>query len=223
MDLSALKVDTTHSLFLSQCSVMHVSYGQTLFMLCLPLKRSLGLQTNKTGVVDESSVPTETAKELAELKLMLRKQDMEVERLRSQLAAAEIENKKEDEIPDLNFPACAQWCIFSIVRANFEKYDLCSAPIARALPRYIVPFFKFFKTGKCFKTMLFPVSCVSQKPFAFQKHSLLLTQPKTHAKTLSERSEKCATVHVLMGTDNVARAKYLQRALWTLRRALYQV
>ena len=91
-------------------------------------------------------------------------------------------------------PACAQWCIFSIVRANVEKYDLCSAPIARALPRYIVVFFKFFKTGKCFKTMLFPVSCVSQNPLAFQKHSLLLTQPKTHAKTLSERSEKCATV-----------------------------
>ena len=37
-------------------------------------------------------------------------------------------------------PACAQWCIFSIVRANFQKYDLYSAPIiiiiiiARALP-----------------------------------------------------------------------------------------
>ena len=113
------------------------------------------------------------------------------------------------------FPACAQWCIFSIVRANFQKYDLYSAPIARALPRYIVPFFKFFKTGKCFKTMLFPVSCVSQKPLAFQKHSLsmLLIQPKTHAKTLSERSEKCATVQVLTGTDSVARATYLQRAL----------
>ena len=124
---------------------------------------------------------------------------------------------------EISSPACAQWCIFSIVRANFEKYDLCSAPIARALPRYIGPFFKFFKTEKCFKTMLFPVSCVSQKPLAFQKHSLLLTQPKTHAKTLSKRSEKCATVQVLMGTDSVARAKYLQRALWTLRRALYQV
>ena len=120
-------------------------------------------------------------------------------------------------------PVCAQWCIFSIVRANFEKYDLCSAPIARAPPRYIVTFFKFFKTGKCFKTMPFPVSCVSQKPLAFQKHSLLLTHPKTHAKTLSERSEKCATLQVLMGTNSVARAKYLQRALWTLRRALYQV
>ena len=110
-------------------------------------------------------------------------------------------------------PACAQWCIFSIVRANFQKYDLYSAPIARALPRYVVPFFKFFKTGKCFKTMLFPVSCVSQKPLAFQKHSQLLIQPKTHAKTLSERSEKCATVEVLTGTDSVARATYLQRAL----------
>ena len=123
----------------------------------------------------------------------------------------------------LSNPACAQWCVFSIVRANFEKYDLCSAPIARALPRYIVPFFKFFKTGKCFKTMLFPVSCVSQKPLAFQKHSLLLTQPKTHAKTLSERSQKCATVQFLMGANSVARATYLQRALWTLRRALYEV
>ena len=90
-------------------------------------------------------------------------------------------------------PACAQGYIFSIVRANFQKYDLYSAPIARALPRYIVPFFKFFKTGKCFKTMLFPVSSVSQKPLAFQKHSLLLIQPKTHAKTLSERSENCAS------------------------------
>ena len=68
----------------------------------------------------------------------------------------------------VRIPACAQWCIFSIVRANFEKYDLCSAPIARALPRYIVPFFKFFKTGKCFKTMLFPVS----NPRHMQKHCL---------------------------------------------------
>ena len=119
--------------------------------------------------------------------------------------------------------ACAQCCIFSIVRANFPKYDLYSAPIARALPRYIVPFFKFFKTGKCFKTMLFPVSCVSQKPLAFQKHSLLLIQPKTHAKTLSERSEKCATVQVLTDENSVARATYLQRALGALLRALYQV
>ena len=121
------------------------------------------------------------------------------------------------------FPACAQCCIFSIVRANFQKYVLYSAPIARALPRYIVPFFKFFKTGKCFKTMLFPVSCVSQKPLAFQKHSLLLIQPKTHAKTLSERSEKCATVQVLTDENSVARATYLQRALGALWRALYQV
>ena len=120
-------------------------------------------------------------------------------------------------------PACAQCCIFSIVRANFQKYDLYSAPIARALPRYIVPFFKFFKTGKCFKTMLFPVSRVSQKPLAFQKHSLLLIQPKTHAKTLSERSEKCATVQVLTDENSVARATYLQRALGALWRALYQV
>ena len=110
-------------------------------------------------------------------------------------------------------PACAQFGIFSIVRATFQKYDLYTAPIARALPRYIFPFFKFFKTRKCFKTMLFPVSCVSQKPLAFQKHSMLLIQPKTHAKTLSERSEKCATVQVLSGTDSVARATYLQRAL----------
>ena len=120
-------------------------------------------------------------------------------------------------------PACAQCCIFSIVRANFQKYDLYSAPIARALPRYIVPFFKFFKTGKCFKTMLFPVSCVSQKPLAFQKHSLLLIQPKTHAKTLSKRSEKCATVQVLTDENSVARTTYLQRALAALWRALYQV
>ena len=120
-------------------------------------------------------------------------------------------------------PACAQCCIFSIVCANFQKYDLYSAPIARALPRYIVPFFKFFKAGKCFKTMLFQVSCVSQKPLAFQKHSLLLIQPKTHAKTLSERSEKCATVQVLTDKNSVARATYLQRALAALWRALYQV
>ena len=39
-------------------------------------------------------------------------------------------------------PVCAQWCIFSIVRANFEKHDLGRAPIARTPPRYIVPFFK---------------------------------------------------------------------------------
>ena len=110
-------------------------------------------------------------------------------------------------------PACAQWCISSLVRANFQKYDLDSAPIARTLPRNIVPFFKFFKIGKCFKTMLFPVSCNSQKPLAFQKHSLLLIQPKTHVKTLSERSQKCATVQILTGTDSVARATYLQRAL----------
>ena len=60
------------------------------------------MQEDVVVVSDESSVPTETAKELAELKLMLRKQDVEMERLRSQLAAAEIENKKEDEIPDLS-------------------------------------------------------------------------------------------------------------------------
>ena len=122
-----------------------------------------------------------------------------------------------------NNPACAQCCIISIVRANFQKYDLYSTPIARALPRSIVPFFKFFKTGKSFKTILFPVSCVSQKPLPFQKHSLLLIQPKTHAKTLSERSEKCATVQVLTDENSVARATYLQRALGALWRALYQV
>ena len=119
--------------------------------------------------------------------------------------------KRRGEYP---YPACAQQCFFSIVRGNFEKYHLCSALIARALPRYIVPFFKLFETVKCFKTMPFPVSCVSQKPLAFQKHSVLLTQPRTHARTLSERSEKCATVQVLMGTDSVARATYLQRALY---------
>ena len=101
----------------------------------------------------------------------------------------------------------------TLVLVRSKSFSFYSAPIARALPRYIVPFFKFFKTGKCFKTMLFPVSCVSQKPLAFEKHSLLLIQPKTHAKTLSERSEKCATVRVLTGTDSVARATYLQRAL----------
>ena len=69
--------------------------------------------------------------------------------------------------------------------------------------------------------MLFPVSCVSQKPLAIQKHYLLHTHPKTHAKTFSERSEKFATLQVLMGNNNVARAKYLQRALWISRRALY--
>ena len=122
-----------------------------------------------------------------------------------------------------SIPACAHCCIFSIVRANFQKYDLYSAPIARALPLYIVPFFNFFKTGKCFKTMLFPVSCVSQKPLPFQKHSQLLIQPKTHAKTLSERSEKCATVQVLTDENSVARATYLQRALGALWRALYKV
>ena len=131
--------------------------------------------------------------------------------------------QKEKEQPRKKNPACAQCRIFSIVRANFQKNDLYSAPIARALPRYIVPFFKFFKAGKCFKTMLFPVSCVSQKPLAFQKHSLLLIQPKTHAKTQSERSEKCATVQVLTDENSVARATYLQRALAALWRALYQV
>ena len=81
---------------------------------------------------------------------------------------------------------------FSMVRANFQKYDLYSAPIARALPRYIVPFFKFFKTGKCFKTMPFLVSCVSQKPLVFQKHSLLLIQPCTlHEQGISGRLNKC--------------------------------
>ena len=85
-----------------------------------------------------------------------------------------------------------------------------SQPGFRACPRVKPCFF-------------FPVSCVSQKPLAFQKHSLLLTQPKTHAKTLSQRSEKCATLQVLMGNNSVARAKYLQRALGILRRALHQV
>ena len=134
-----------------------------------------------------------------------------------------MDKKIEFALAKNNDPACAQCCIFSIVRANFQKYDLYSAPIARALPRYIVPFFKFFRTGKCCKTMLFPVSCVSQKPLPFQKHSLLLIQPKTHAKTLSERSEKCATAQVLTDENSVARATYLQRALGALWRALYQV
>ena len=95
------------------------------------------------------------------------------------------------------------------------------AHLLRALYRAILSRFSNF--SKCFKTMLFPVSCISQKPLPFQKHSLLLIQPKTHAKTLSERSEKCATVQVLTGTDSVARATYLQRALGALWRALYQV
>ena len=120
-------------------------------------------------------------------------------------------------------PVCAQWCMFPQCAQILENMTFV-ARLFRALHRAILSrFFKFFKTGKCFKTMLFPVSRVSQKPLAFQKHSLLLTHPKTHAKTLSERSEKCATLQVLIGNNSVARAKHLQRALWTLWRALYQV
>ena len=59
------------------------------------------MQEDAIIVSDESSMSTETAKELAKLKLMLRKQDMEMERFRSQLAASEIEHKEEEEIPDL--------------------------------------------------------------------------------------------------------------------------
>ena len=61
--------------------------------------------------------------------------------------------------------------------------------------------------------MLFQCPAFLEKPLAFQKHSLLLIQPKTHENTLCEESEKFATRQVLMGTDSVARAKYLQRAL----------
>ena len=52
-----------------------------------------------------------------------------------------LPSKRSPENIPRPYPVCAQWCIFSIVRANFEKYDLCSAHIAHAPPRYIVPFF----------------------------------------------------------------------------------
>ena len=55
MDPSVLKVDTSHSLlpFRYSCDV---SYGHRRFVLCMPLKRSLGLRTYKTGVVAEIGV-----------------------------------------------------------------------------------------------------------------------------------------------------------------------
>ena len=64
------------------------------------MNASNNMQEDIVVVSDESCVPTETAKEVAELKLMLRKQDMAIERLPHPLAAAEIDKKREDEIPD---------------------------------------------------------------------------------------------------------------------------
>ena len=60
------------------------------------------MQEDAIFVSDDSHAESGTAKELAELKAMLRRQDAEVERLRVQLAATEIEKRKDTEIPDLN-------------------------------------------------------------------------------------------------------------------------
>ena len=93
---------------------------------------------------------------------------------------SDVELRLHDmHVHDQVFPACAQWCIFSIVRANFQKYDLYSAPIARPLPRYIVLFFKFSKTRKCFKTMLLPVSTAFlKKPFLFKNIPCCSSNPR---------------------------------------------
>ena len=53
------------------------------------------MQEDPVVVSDDSAMDSETAKESAELKLMLRKQDAEMERLRTQLAATEIEKRKD--------------------------------------------------------------------------------------------------------------------------------
>ena len=58
------------------------------------------MQEDIVVVSDDSAVGSYTAKELGELKMMLRKQDAEMEKLRSQLAATEIEKRKEEMIPD---------------------------------------------------------------------------------------------------------------------------
>ena len=60
------------------------------------------MQEDIVVVSDDSAVGSDTAKELAELKMMLRKQDAEMEKLRTQLAATEIEKRKEEVIPDLS-------------------------------------------------------------------------------------------------------------------------
>ena len=60
------------------------------------------MQEDIVVVSDDSAVGSDTANELAELKMMLRKQDAEMEKLRSQLAATEIEKRKEEMIPDLS-------------------------------------------------------------------------------------------------------------------------
>ena len=66
------------------------------------LHGSSGMQEAAIFASDDSHVESGTAKELAELKSMLRRQDAEVERLSTQLAATEIEKRKDTEIPDLN-------------------------------------------------------------------------------------------------------------------------
>ena len=60
------------------------------------------MQEDIVVVWDDSAVGFDTAKELAEVKMMLRKQDAEMEKLRSQLAGTEIEKRKEEMIPDLS-------------------------------------------------------------------------------------------------------------------------
>ena len=60
------------------------------------------MQEDAIFVSNDSHAESGTAKELAELKAMLRRQDAEMERLRTQLATTEIEKRKDTEIPDLN-------------------------------------------------------------------------------------------------------------------------
>ena len=66
------------------------------------LHGSNGMHEDAIFVSDDSTAESGSAKELAELKAMLRRQDAEMGRLRTQLAATEIEKRKETEVPDLN-------------------------------------------------------------------------------------------------------------------------
>ena len=84
------------------------------------------MQEDAIFVSEDSHAESGTAKELAELKAMLRRQDAEVERLRTQLAATEIEKRKDTEIPDLNLAGIEEF--LKKERVTVSMKDACAVP-----------------------------------------------------------------------------------------------
>ena len=67
------------------------------------------MQEDIVVVSDDLAVGSDTAKELAELKMMLRKQDAEMKKMRTHLAATEMGKRKEEVIPDLSLEEIEQF------------------------------------------------------------------------------------------------------------------